>query len=430
MSATDAVSIFAEGTYAEQIRELVDYIARSRPEEERPAFVQPFVDVLETTESQGPIEEDEARRKKVLTMVLGEVKGLGDGSDKEIEGFFNLLVSHYIVLLSGNADAKEQLATLLQTIAASPDHTLIKYRALSNIFNALPRRSSLRLLVYKTLLELASAHDELELLGLSRVDVEKWLSEWDVSQEEKSAFLQSIASAYTTCGQPEAAYECSLSYIRSLSPSSPSAQAAAVDIIAAALRLPTLFDFDAVFRLDAVVAAKEHELFSLLQIFLNDGLPEYRAWAEAHPDVFAKYDLDRTQLERKIRLLGLATLGFQNIGRDLPYATIASTIQVEPSEVERWVIDVIRAGLLSGRLSQTSQTLHITRATVRTFERPQWEALEKRLLAWKSGLAGVLDVVAAAQKKGGAEAVASASTAAPAGIETPAPAAPQAAAAA
>jgi hypothetical protein len=61
---------------------------------------------------------------------------------------------------------------------------------------------------------------------------------------------------------------------------------------------------------------------------------------------------------------------------------------------------VIRAGLLSGKLSQTTQTLHITRSTARTFEREQWEALEKRLVAWKAGLAGVLDVVANARRQG------------------------------
>jgi hypothetical protein len=49
--------------------------------------------------------------------------------------------------------------------------------------------------------------------------------------------------------------------------------------------------------------------------------------------------LDGTQLERKIRLLSLADLGFQNIGQDLPYADVAAVLQVPASEVERWVID-------------------------------------------------------------------------------------------
>lgn len=65
---------------------------------------------------------------------------------------------------------------------------------------------------------------------------------------------------------------------------------------------------------------------------------------------------------------------------------------------------MIRAGLISGKLSQTAQTLHVTRSTSRTFEREQWEALERRLVAWKTGLAAVLEVVANARQTSATEA--------------------------
>lgn len=61
---------------------------------------------------------------------------------------------------------------------------------------------------------------------------------------------------------------------------------------------------------------------------------------------------------------------------------------------------VIRAGLVSGKLSQTTQSLRISRSSARKFEREQWEALEKRLLTWKAGLASVIEVVANAQRRG------------------------------
>ena len=129
-------------------------------------------------------------------------------------------------------------------------------------------------------------------------------------------------------------------------------------------------------------------------------------------------DLDKSQLERKIRLLSLASLGFKHVGHDLSYTKVADALQVDVEEVEKWAIDgesrlsgsvfilthlipVIRAGLLWAKLSQTTQSLHVTRATARTLEREQWEALEKRLVGWKSGLAGVLEVVANARTQGG-----------------------------
>jgi translation initiation factor 3 subunit M len=166
--------------------------------------------------------------------------------------------------------------------------------------------------VYYTLLDLATANDELEALQLSRADVEKWLLEWDINQDEKSAFLKNIVGAYQKAGQPyvstlstrfdrcslsnrnparEIAYEYSLSYVRSLPPNSSNAQDAAIDIIATALRLPLIFKFDPLFKIDAVVAAKDHELFSLLQIFVNDGLLEFKAWNESHHGTLEKYSM-------------------------------------------------------------------------------------------------------------------------------------------
>ncbi|KAH9899504.1 PCI-domain-containing protein [Cubamyces lactineus] len=430
MAATDSISIFAEGTFEEQILELVNYLARALPEDGRAAFIQPFQDAVTTPEGQKPIEEDEERRRKVLSSVIEQAKGLGDGTEKEIEGFFNLLFSHLLTLFPLDApEIRAHLDTLLKTIISVPDHTSTKYRILSNLFNSIPRRSALRLSVYQTLLEFASANDELEILGITQTEVDKWLSEWEISSEEKSGFLKLLVHAFAKAADASTSFQYQLSYVRSLPPSSPAAQSAAVDAIATALRLPSYFNYDALFRIDAVVAAKDHPLFSLLQIFLNDGLTQYKAWVDSHPDVLSKYDLDSAQLERKIRLLTLATLGFQNMGRDVPYSAVATALQVDPSEVESWVIDVIRAGLLSGKLSQTTQTLHVTRASARAFEREQWELLEKRLQAWKTGLASVLEVVSATRKKAGSSSdngtngAAAAAAAAPSGIETPAAAA-------
>ncbi|KAK1223316.1 hypothetical protein PQX77_013793 [Marasmius sp. AFHP31] len=404
MAVADSVSVFAEGTFEEQIQELVNYIVRNRPEEDRATFIRPFQDALKTEGGQKRIDEDEDRRRKIISMVISEVKGVGDGNEREIEGFFNLIYSHFLTLYSTDSpEAKKHLETISKAVQSAPsEQNFIKYRVLSNLFNALPRSSPLRLSIYRTLLDIATSNDQIDVLQLSRADVNTWLAEWDVSQEEKSAFTKSIADAYAKSDQLATSYAYSLSYLQSLPSSSPETQAAAIDVIATALRLPNVFDFDALFKIDAIVANKDHELFSLLQVFLSGGLADFKSWESSHSGVLAKYNLEQSQLEHKIKLLTLASLGFKNVGQNLSYAAIAEALQVDISEVEKWVIDVIRAGLLWGKLSQTKQTLHITRSTARTFEREQWEALEKRLLAWKSGLSGVLEVVANARRQGGA----------------------------
>jgi hypothetical protein len=85
------------------------------------------------------------------------------------------------------------------------------------------------------------------------------------------------------------AYEYSLSYVRTLPSNSSLAQSAAIDLVATALRLPTLFDFDSLFKLDAVIALKDHEIFSLLQVFLSGGLSELDQWRASHAGVAEKY---------------------------------------------------------------------------------------------------------------------------------------------
>lgn len=127
-------------------------------------------------------------------------------------------------------------------------------------------------------------------------------------------------------------------------------------------------------------------------------------------------ELDKTALERKMRLLTLAMLGTQHVGSMIPYSTIASALHIDGKDVEAWVIDGelvtefyvkscvltrliagIRANLIGGKLSQPSQTLHVTRATYQLFKPTDWNYLQEKLVGWKTELLGVLDVVANAR---------------------------------
>lgn len=73
---------------------------------------------------------------------------------------------------------------------------LIAVCRMSNLFNALPRTTSLRYLVYSSLLDLALKNNGIDILHLSRSEIEKWLSDWDITPEEKSKFLSTVVQAY------------------------------------------------------------------------------------------------------------------------------------------------------------------------------------------------------------------------------------------
>jgi translation initiation factor 3 subunit M len=401
MSSSDSIAVFSEGTFQVHILDLASYAAQSLPEEERAPFAQKYEELTQDKDGQKPIAADEDRQRAVFSNFITDVMDLGADSELEVEGFFNLIYTQLFMLYPAAEDARVHLNKILSIVSSSTSKsTSLKYRIVSNFLASVPADSPLRLPVYRALLALSVQEGELDTLRPSVSDIEKSLAQWRVSDEEKSDLLKSIADAYSQVSQPDLSYQFLLSYVRSIPASSPSAQNAGLEAVAAALRQPSVFDFDPLFKLDAIIALKGHPLFALLQIFMNHGLTEYQSWAASNSSSLDEYKIDNVQLERKIRLLTLASLAFSHIGKELSYSQIATALQVQTNQVEKWFIDAIRVGLVSGKLSQTAQTVHVTRSTARVFERAQWESLEKRLQAWKTGLAGVLEVVGVARRQG------------------------------
>lgn len=393
----DSLSIFAEGTFKEQILELAKYL--SRPDND--TLIRALGENFIVPEGGTSIADDEAKRKSIIKLLVKEINGLGEGTDRETEGFYNLVYCHVLALYPpDSADSTELVTSLITAITfSSPtDRTPIKYKLLSNLFNALPNRSTLRHLVYKALLDLAIKNEELEVLQLKLSDVDKWVEEWDISMDEKSDFIKSISDAYAKLEQPETSYSYQVAYVKSIPSSSPKVEASALAVIATALKLHSVFNFDALLKIGSVRVVKDHPLFFLLKIMLEGGIPEYQSWLAANEAIVNEFGLDKNDLERKVRLIVLADLGSRNIGRDIPYHEIASALQIDQSQVEACAIDAIRSRLLSGRLSQPNETFQITRSTCRSFGKEEWETVEKRLTTWKTGLQGVLEVIANARK--------------------------------
>lgn len=142
MSSSDSVSVFAEGTFEEQLQELLGYTSRGISDEDRTALLQSFQDVVKTRNA--PL--DEGARRTVFESVLKNTKGLGQGTDKgmcghgllarpsdnaaEIEGFFNLLYSHLFILWQvDSSETRQHVIYLLNVISSSPSNSAsVKYR--------------------------------------------------------------------------------------------------------------------------------------------------------------------------------------------------------------------------------------------------------------------------------------------------------------
>lgn len=163
----------------------------------------------------------------------------------------------------------------------------------------------------------------------------------------------------------------------------------AKDIVLRAVSMDNFFAFEDLLQYSSVQKLKGTEEYELLDIFLNGTLATYQAFAQSHAGLIKNSEKNI----HKMRLLSLASLGSENLSRELTYADIAKNLQIPQEEVEMWVIDVIRAGLVEAKLDQLNKTVIVHRSIYRVFGQEQWKKLSTSLSAWKENLNEILAVV-------------------------------------
>ena len=137
-----------------------------------------------------------------------------------------------------------------------------------------------------------------------------------------------------------------------------------------------------------------HPVYSqLLDIFAEQDLEDYNDFNDEHEGWVEKEKLDHEKLHRKIRLLTFTSLAAATPSREIEYAKITKALQIPQESVEIWAIDVIRAGLVEGKLSQKRGMFLVHKVTYRVFGQKQYQELATRVDHWRSTLQNVLGVL-------------------------------------
>lgn len=270
---------------------------------------------------------------------------------------------------------------------------------LSTIFNTTSASSDVRYHVLLAILRVIRATSNFETLRPQLKQLDKWLEAWETDDEDARKLYLAVSDVATDAGEDEQAYTYLLRALRTFSTeeaSLPEARDLSLRALKAALTHPTHFDFQDLTDLDSIQALRNSDpiFFQLLEIFNSDLLDDFNDFKDEHDGWVDGSGLDGAALNRKMRLLTLASLAASaGQTRSLPYEKIAKALQVPSEDVEMWVIDVIRAGLVEGKLSQQTQMFLIHRSTYRVFGDNQWREVSSRLDMWRNSLQGVLQVI-------------------------------------
>lgn len=134
---------------------------------------------------------------------------------------------------------------------------------------------------------------------------------------------------------------------------------------------------------------KKPEIHALLSIFQEGKLEDFQSFIKSNPTTCADYNISEDDAIRHMRLLSLCSLATEH--EEIPYDAIATTLQVDQSEVENWVIAAVSSGLLSAKMDQLQHVVMVERCVVRRFGIEQWKILQNRLDMWKKNVKSVLD---------------------------------------
>jgi translation initiation factor 3 subunit M len=264
---------------------------------------------------------------------------------------------------------------------------------LTTIFNTLPSDSESRYHVFMAMLKViraTSATQAFETLTTQlRTNVPKWLADWQLDDEDARQLHIAIADVAAASGNNDMSFEYLLLALDTVPPDQASgeeAQKLAKRALITALTNPSITDFTPLTLSDAVQGLRRSDstLFDLLEIFSADDYSSYVDFIQSTTlSSLSLPDSAAEVLETKIRLLTLATTAANAPNRSVPYSEIAKALQIPSSDVEIWVIDTIRAGLVEGKLSQMKQ----------------WAEIQGRLMVWRRSLESVLGVIKSEREK-------------------------------
>lgn len=388
-----------EGPFEELASELATYLDNTKGEGSNvSAEIQPLL-----ADPEQPEGEQQSQRKTdrdaVLKKLVTASSVLNTAPERELQAAYNLLIH----LISQAEDPDNYLPPvcrhLTQPITSSPHNgTGIALGILGTLFNTIPPDDDTRYFVLLSIVDVIRNSGNYETLQPQLKNLDAWFEEWEMEPEQTRKLYLAISSAATAANEHADSYAYLLKALRTLQ-STPAAQEArdlSLQALRAALQNDKHFDFQDLTVLDSIQNLRKTDALwsELLDLFSAENYDDLQDFKEANPSFLSSANLDEEILDRKMRLLTLASLAAQaSQHRTLPYSTIAKALNIPSSDVEVWVIDSIRSGLVEGKLSQQKQEFLIHRSTYRVFGENQWREVASRLETWKGSLRNVLEVI-------------------------------------
>ncbi|KAJ1659164.1 hypothetical protein IWQ61_001717 [Dispira simplex] len=382
-------TIFVEGPLLQQAEELALYVAKRVDETSVETY--PLVQQVRALES-------EVDAQTIVSLLFEYLNTFSTIPAEDYEPVFNQIL--YILCSAPSTVLDNAVPTLVKVLgddAVSIVPVVSRLKVLANLFNLLEVSSPLRQLAFMAIIQLAASHRQLPVVDTHSRNLEQWIKQWQLSADAAVQMYLELSTTFKTHGYADASLKYLIKGLQQAENATgvpPSAlKNEAIRAVHETLHNPRLYNFDQLIGLAPVRALEGEKIFVLLEIFLQDTLPRLQEFLSGSPVAVAEYQLDTDVLMTKMRHLSLASLSAQHIAEPLAYADIAAALSIPVEEVEMWVIDAIRVGLIQAKMDQMAQIIQVNRTSYRTFGPKEWSDIRDQVAAWDKSLGDILQVI-------------------------------------
>ncbi|KAJ1822830.1 hypothetical protein LPJ56_000519 [Coemansia sp. RSA 2599] len=381
--------LFVDGELSSQVEELGRYVATLRQQGEEGAALD--VDAF--------VQELGGSAEAVLKASLQGV--LARAPEDKLEAVYNQL---FAIVGQDKERLGASTGAVVADLVENFESGVGALKVLNNLYNvlvALEVAGEARAVVFGGMVKVAKKAGALGTLVPLVPRLGSMFGEWGVGADTKERVLVELRQAFDDGQLANEAYECEVVFLETLGAQSGRSAEVAASAIVRFANLPAVCDIDALASIPGVQELSKQGALGaageLLDALLASDYKQWKRAVEEKRPALAQLGVDVDRAGDKVRLLTVASLAAASLGQDVPFAAVAEAIEVDDDEVEMWIIDVIRAGLIQGKMNQVSRTLLPTRSTYRSFGADQWQLLKLRLRQWKQSLETLQPVIANAK---------------------------------
>ncbi|CAH7686616.1 hypothetical protein BY996DRAFT_4575747 [Phakopsora pachyrhizi] len=345
--------------------------------------------------------------------------------DRELEAVTNLLLTLLSSFFLSNHPKFYGFASQVMDVIVTAEGKTTsygRYSSLFTLFNSLPtptvisdNQPPLQLVIFSRLVDMTSTHlEDLSILLPSLLKLPAYLTQWKMlSSRIGVSVIEKVLRLCEKAGKSADAFNLSVAYL-----SSP--ELAQVDLtsgidqiaeifIKLALELPEFYDWDLLGNISPAARylssnpdgqTRYSNLIKLLKSSaINIGQIEQELRSNVHLSKVISEDT-KSKILKKARMLSLTELCGSRLGGQVKYSELKETLGLttpieedDGMEVEEWIINAIKAKLITAKLHQPSQVVFVTKVTHRSFGPAQWQLLQSRLESWGSSIKQLTQVV-------------------------------------